>query len=536
MNNIPELLEKLKEINVIVPSGALNKQSARMLERYPNLLNSIMELTAFLGPDESMRARLYSLRNGITSRPKCGVCGADMNFNPQLNRFNNFCNNVKGSSCVSRHQETQDERKRKLVERYGSEHATQNPEVRRKTVETNIKKYGCVSPTQNDDVKQKTTNTFRTRYGVECAAHIPGMRGRIENTNIKKFGTNTYAESMVPQHIRDKLSDKTWLTEQLSTRTNSEIAAELGTTTQQIRKAVRSLGLEEVVRPTTSQPEREIQQLLLSNNILFETNVKTIINPKEIDIYVPELKLGIEFNGIIFHSEKFGRGRTYHTDKRSECISRGIRLLQIWSNDWEQRQEIVKSRLLHAIGRCNRVYARKCEVVEVESKRQREFFESTHIQGYVPATIAYGLMIGDELVACMSFVKSRYNKSFQWELLRYSSELNTSVVGGASRLFAHFVEQFQPTSIISYCDYRYGTGNLYAKLGFAHSHDSKPNYFYFQTNKNTNHLMSRVVFQKHKLEKILPIFDPEKTEWENMVANDYSRIWDCGNGVFVWNV
>jgi hypothetical protein len=132
-------------------------------------------------------------------------------------------------------------------------------------------------------------------------------------------------------------------------------------------------------------------------------------------------------------------------------------------------------------------------------------------------------------VAVMSFAKPRFNSKYQWELIRYSSELNTTIVGGASRLLKYFERKYKPTSIISYCDRRWGSGGLYLQLGFTESHKSKPNYFYYKSGK----VFPRYKFQKHKLPNLLDNFDESKTEVENMLDNGYLRYFDCGNYVFV---
>lgn len=127
----------------------------------------------------------------------------------------------------------------------------------------------------------------------------------------------------------------------------------------------------------------------------------------------------------------------------------------------------------------------------------------------------------------MTFGKSRFNKNYDWELLRYCTIPNFNIIGGASKLLNHF-RNHHSGSIISYADKRWSDGNLYRKLGFIELKDSQPNYFYVKDIRR----FSRNQFQKHKLKDILKKFDPLMTEKENMLANGYSIIWDCGNKVF----
>jgi hypothetical protein len=129
----------------------------------------------------------------------------------------------------------------------------------------------------------------------------------------------------------------------------------------------------------------------------------------------------------------------------------------------------------------------------------------------------------------MTFGKARFSNYHDFELLRYASNLCVNITGGASKLFAGFRKLHPTASVVSYADRRWSTGQLYHALGFNHLHTSTPNYFY---SLDKLHLLSRQQFQKHKLASQLTVFDAQLSESENMYANGYLRIWDCGNDVF----
>ena len=128
----------------------------------------------------------------------------------------------------------------------------------------------------------------------------------------------------------------------------------------------------------------------------------------------------------------------------------------------------------------------------------------------------------------MTFGKCRFDKKHEWEMLRFCSKLGYHVVGGAGKLLKHFEKTYQPKSLVSYADRRWSQGKLYKALGFKLNHASGPNYWYFKNLK----LESRIKYQKYKLKDILEVFDESKTEVENMIANGYHMIYDCGNLVF----
>jgi hypothetical protein len=128
----------------------------------------------------------------------------------------------------------------------------------------------------------------------------------------------------------------------------------------------------------------------------------------------------------------------------------------------------------------------------------------------------------------MTFGKPRFNKGYDWELIRYCNVLDTTIVGGASKLLKHFINNHSG-SILSYANREHSNGKLYEALGFNLINESQPSYQWVKGST----LLKRYQTQKHKLQSLLgESFDPLKTESENMFNNGYRRIWDCGNLVF----
>ena len=263
-------------------------------------------------------------------------------------------------------------------------------------------------------------------------------------------------------------------------------------------------------------------------------NSKSIIPPLELDIYIPEHSLAIEFDGLYWHSELY-KDKNYHLNKTKLCEEKGIRLIHIFEDEWEYRLNIVKARIKHALRIYNyKVYARKCEVYQIENGESKEFLESYHIQGNCSSSVKLGLYSENKLAAVMTFGKCRFSKEYEYELLRYCCLADYNVIGGAGKLLKAFERGWEPKSIVSYCDLRWGTGNLYKQLGFKYSHNSKPTYQYFQDNKKkVRNRESRIKYQKHKLHKKLENFISSLSEHENMLNNNYLRIYDCGNMVFI---
>jgi len=255
-----------------------------------------------------------------------------------------------------------------------------------------------------------------------------------------------------------------------------------------------------------------------------------ILDGKEIDVYIKDLHLGFEYNGLYWHSEARKSDNNYHLNKLNLAKEHNIELVHIFEHLWMQKQDIVKDLIKKRLNITNRVYARKCSIVEVSTKDARKFIDTNHLQGYTSSKIKYGLQLEGELISIMTFGKSRFSNKYDYELIRFCNKLGTSVIGGASKLLKHFEKTYKGT-LVSYCDRTVFNGSLYKSLGFTKSHDSKPNYFYFK--HGTIEVQNRQKFMKHKLKDKLPIFDASLTEHENMINNDYLRYWDCGNTVYI---
>jgi predicted SprT family Zn-dependent metalloprotease len=280
---------------------------------------------------------------------------------------------------------------------------------------------------------------------------------------------------------------------------------------------------------SVSKGELEVFNYILSillNDTVIHSDRSTI-PPYELDIYIPSKNIAIEFHGLYWHSSKY-RDSNYHYDKYKLCKDKGIQLIQVYSDEWSNKKAIVLSILsskLNAIS--NVIYARNTIVKEVSTKEAKEFLDKNHIQGSVKSSIRLGLYYNGTLVSLMTFVKST---KYSYELNRFCSTLFTNVVGGASKLFKYFINNFEYNSIISFSDNRISNGNLYSTLKFTYSHDVKYDYFYTDGVNRYHKFNFRLSRQKRKFTN----FDASKTEYENAINNGYERIYDAGKIAWVY--
>lgn len=272
----------------------------------------------------------------------------------------------------------------------------------------------------------------------------------------------------------------------------------------------------------SSKPEQEIldyTKSIYTGSIL--SRDRQLLAGVELDIVIPDKNLAIEHDGLYWHNENVVSW-DYHIKKTDLCEECGYQLIHIFGDEWQDKKEIVKSRISGLLGKNDRIFARKCEVRQVDSRTTTEFLNDSHIQGTCSSKYHYGLYYENELVSLMTFGKSRFAKD-EFELLRFCNRLYTNVVGGASRLLNHFLQDHpEIKKLTSYADRRWSKGNLYESIGFKKIHVTDPAYFYIVNGIREN----RVKYQKHKL--IADGADPSKTEHEIMKERHCPRIYDCG--------
>jgi len=442
----------------------------------------------------------------------------------------------KYGSHPSQLQENKDKRRETTLKKYGVENVSQLPEIKKTKIETSIKNYGTESPLSSPDIRKKIKQTNLERYGVETPTQNPEIIQKAIETNRSKYGKNYHFQSHLSEETLSKLNDIEWLKSQHNDYKKSieQIAKELGVVQSTVYKIFKNNSIK-VHRFTFSSDEKEICDFIKSfYNETIITNTTSVIGPKEIDIYLPEKNLAVEFDGIYWHSFdqiESKQERMKHLSKTIGCQDKGIQLLHIFENEWNNKKDIVKSIIAAKLNHYEtKIFARKCEVRPVSHGGDVvNFTTSNHIQGFVNSSINIGLYFNNEIVSLMTFSKPRFNSNYEWELVRFCNKLNTKIIGGASKLLTYFEKMHNPKSIISYADRRYSNGNLYKTLGFAFVRCSRPNYFY---TKDLSTLESRMKYQKHNLSEMLEEFDSEITESQNMFNNGYRRIWDCGNLVF----
>ncbi len=448
------------------------------------------------------------------------------------------------------------------LEKYGVEWTQQNTEVKNKSKETMIKKYGvsnphqvpeffqkardtCMKnlgvnyPAQSDIIKDRMIQTHLAEYGVEWPMQSIEIQDKRMQNNLKKYGVEHITQRNYSSETIELLNGKSPLLPQLDELLQTTRILEISNTYNISTTVLYNIAIERQIQLpkfNISGFEKEVFDYVKSiydydGNIVCSD--RTILQGKEIDIYLPDINLAIECNGAYWHSEMVGKDKNYHNNKTNDCRKVNITLFHVWDYDWDTKKDIIKSMIAHKLEKSQTIFARKTKVILIENSTANDFYNVNHLQGKtLGISVSYGLIYDGELVSVMSLGKSRFNKNYDWEILRFASKNNNGVVGGASKLFSAFMKEHQPNNVISYADRMHSFGNVYTKLGFERVGFSPPAYQYTNNFKDFH---NRQKFQKHKLPKLLKEFNPSLTEWQNMQNNGYTKIWNSGNDIFVWS-
>lgn len=287
----------------------------------------------------------------------------------------------------------------------------------------------------------------------------------------------------------------------------------------------------------TSKGENEIKEFV--NSLGFEVikgKNRKILEGKEIDLVIPELKIGIEYNGLYFHTEKMGKTSNYHLDKTIECNINGYKLIQIFEDEWMTKKEVVKSKIKHILNKSDniKIGGRNVVVNEITLEEKKTFLNMYHIQGNDKSNIFIGGFFNGVLVGVMTFNSKRNmtkNNENEYELSRFATKMGYTISGLGSKLLKFFEKKYKPNSIISFADRRWTINtddNLYTKLGFNLVSILKPTYFYYNSKVNRYKRFHKFTFGKNNIKKKFKDVDLSKTEKEIMSELGYDRIWDCG--------
>ena len=552
------------------------------LKKQKEILNEISKFTEKLNDRKfSLRTKLYWYLNNLVDFPRCTVCGKLIEkdiVNMKIGYHRTCCkkccykdesrnkkiSEVQLNKSIDEKLQIESRKQQTCLKRYGCKYTFQSDNNKEKTKLTNLKKYGCENCMQSDVIKKKMKENNLKKYGCENVFQVKEVKTKSRQTLKKHYGSERclYSNSIIAEkrikHMTETLRrksyrncilqnafDKPCFTEDYFAENyskDSEFEFECkkcGNKFHSKHIAGCHMLCPKCYPRTSSFPERQISDYLKSickENIIL--NSKNIIPPYELDIYIPEKKLAVEFDGLYWHAfENFLKSKgdkNYHLAKTEMCEKLGIQLIHVFEDEWKHKQKTVKNLLKNILNMDteNNQLNGNYEIKLATSDESEKFIDENCLYSNINSKIHLGLYKEKELVALMLFGKSRFKRQHEWELLRFCIKQNYVIYDAAFEKLLNFFEQnFKPKSLVSYVDRRWNTAKLHQKLGFNLLKKTKPNYFYVD-NKHQQRFKN-FQFKKQILKNKLKNYNDSLTEYQNMRNNGYETIYDCGNLVMV---
>lgn len=480
---VPELREKFENTmeekygtkSALESKEIINKMKEKTINKYG--VENVMQVKEFKENQIESMKQNYNITDKSITHP--------MQILEIKEKVENTCLEKYGSKSPLGNKEIHKKIKETVIERYGVDNNLKIPEIIENRKRTWIKNYGVSHPLKSKEIQKKISNRYFNKTGYTHSLKDPKVRKKIEQTNLRKYG--------VPYNC--------------------------------MRKEVR-------FRATNSKINQKFQNLLTENNIEWEMEFP--IKNKSYDIKIKNQNILIEINPTRTHNsykvyatiEKNGLSTNYHLEKSQLAQENGYFCIHVWDwNDWYKIIDLVNPDK-------EKIYARKCKIKKVSKEDCKSFEIINHLQGYCnKQDIRLGLYYNDELVQLMTFGKPRYNKNYQYELLRLCSKSGYSIIGGAEKLFKHFIKNYSPESIISYCDKSKFTGEVYRKLDMKLIKETGPTIIWSKKNEIiTSNLLNQYGFDK----LFNTNYGKGTSNKELMIQHGWLPVYDCGQMVFEW--
>lgn len=404
----------------------------------------------------------------------------------------------------------------------------------KQTKQTCINRYGVPHPAMADDARQH----------LRCKLQSPDVVDKIRHTNLLKYGYTNPAQS---PEIRKKIRT-TLLSREYKLKYESAMMSKYGVCypmqSDELKQRQFDTCKERYDVPYACMLDqcRQNNHFIVSNRnkdvseIFKQYGITTTLEYKigkyAFDLYITDTKTFLEVdptythNTIGNHWNHSGIDKYYHLNKSKIAIDNGYCCIHIF--DWDNVDKIAM-RFQHK----QVVYARNCSIEVIDKATANELINNYHLQGSCNGQkICLGLYYNDVLVQVMTFGKPRYNKHYQYELLRLCTVSNILVVGGAERLFKYFIRSYNPESVISYCDLAKFSGTVYERLGFIHSHNTEPNLVW---SKGVEKITNNLLLQRGYDQLFSANYGKGTSNEELMLQSGWLPVYDCGQGVYIWN-
>ena len=515
-----------------------------------DVVAAINVATTFLPTETPLLQRVWHILHELEQPPTCKYpkCNNSCFWVKTRNHYTFFCCTSCSNKYHNEYLQKHEKIKTSMIEKYGVDNAMKVDAFKQKQQCTTEIRYGVPNISLSPSVINEKEERYQQLHGVTNPRKNPTIKARIRQTLKERYNTDNYLKIIDKKKLnqllfqRDNpsqrhitieslthLNDPQWLYDQhiVLQRTVTDIAQELGVFCSTVCYKIAQHNIE-IQQHNTSQPQRDIikmiQGLCPSEQILI--NDRSVIEPYELDILLPNKHVAIEYCGLYWHCDAHNRiTKDYHYKKFAMCEKKGIQLLTVFEDEWLFNREKVSKMIAHKLG-ClvqRSVNARDTFVDPIDFCEWKAFFDDTHIQSAPPKVgihEVYGLREQNgTLVACCAVMK----RNKEYEIVRYST--NANVRGGFSKLLSYIKQHLPPTStLVTFADLRHSNGKMYTNVGFTLTSRLPPDYSYVEGFRRVHKSKYRHKYLQGKLEH----YDPNVSENDNTKRNKVFKIFNCG--------
>lgn len=496
--------------------------AARCVKSYLIKHNLYNDLINYYDDSNSINETIYRIVHDIDKKPICKICGKPVKFSN--GEFPTYC----CPKCRNNDPEVIAKNKAGVSKSLKEVYQKRGNEIKNKRQHTLKERYGIDTNTPFGIVKfqNKAKQTIQEKYGVNNILKLPEYRhDDIKNKRKSILLQKSYGYDI--EYITDE-DGETKILVKNGCKIHGDIIVSLSVFNNRTKPERKN----DTILCTECNPldkEETTIELIIKNilndlNIIYIQHDRNQLHPYELDFYLPDYNIGIECNGVFWHSGKESAKK--HLLKYNMCKEKGIKLITFWEDEIRDKRDIIKAYLKSILNKNIKIYARNCIIKEIDSKTSKNFIDSYHLQGNINASVKLGLYYNNELVEVMTFGKLRKclgtnNENNVYELYRLCSKSGITIIGGASKLLKYFIDNYHPNKIISYCSKDISDGNVYEKIGMIFDKDCGQGYFYI--NKHTGERKSRFALRKDVVND-----NSGRTETEINNENGWLKCYDTG--------
>lgn len=430
------------------------------------------------------------------------------------------------------------------MHKYGVKSIASLDSTKNKIKQTNINKYGVSTFLSTKESQEKAKAAIQEKYGVDNVFQLDSIKAKSRETKCIKYGNPNFVNPQKTKLTKlDRYKNADYVN--IEKRKNTLIAkygvshqmrsCEVQTKLKQTMQdrygvdyyCITDECRQHLVHKKDSKPNQKFSKLLDISDIKYEREFKC--SNYFYDFRIEDIL--IEINPTATHNSTWGLydkqplDKKYHSNKTKVAVENNFRCINVW--DWDDTNKIINLLIPQ-----EKIYARKCTVQSVDKGTAESFIDKYHLQGNAKASIYIGLFNNDELVSIMTFGKPRYNKKYEYELVRYCS--SKQVIGGAEKIFSYFIKQYAPQSIVSYCDLSKFTGKTYLKLGFNLKNISISKHWY--NPKTKVHITDNLLRQRGFDQLFKTNYGKGTSNEDLMLENGFVEIYDAGQATYIFYI